>query len=145
MWVEIVTLVVPGFNDSDQELTEIANFIHEVSPDIPWHVSAFRPEYKMKDKPRTSSAKLRKAVEIGYQTGLNYVYAGNMPGSVGEYENTFCHHCRSLLIKRQGYFILSYQITSEGSCPNCGTRIPGVWTEKPERFQRSGIGFPRMI
>jgi pyruvate formate lyase activating enzyme len=145
MWVEIVTLLVPDFNDSSQELVDIARFILSVSPNIPWHISAFRPDYKMMDKPRTSPAQLRKAVEIGFQEGLNYVYAGNMPGSVGEYENTLCHHCRSRLIQRQGYLILSYQITPQGTCPDCGTRIPGHWTENPERLNRSGRGFPQMI
>ena len=145
MWVEIVTLLVPGFNDSSQELIDIARFIKSVSPNIPWHVSAFRPDYKMMDKPRTSTVQLRKAVEIGFQEGLNYVYAGNMPGNVGEYENTLCHHCRSRLIERRGYIILSYQITPQGTCPDCGTRIPGLWTENPEWLQKSGRGFPRMI
>lgn len=145
MWVEIVTLLVPGFNDSSQELVDIARFIQSVSPNIPWHISAFRPDYKMMDKPRTSTVQLRKAVEIGFQEGLNYVYAGNIPGGVGEYENTLCHHCRSRLIHRQGYLILSYQITPQGTCPDCGTRIPGRWTENPEHLNRSGRGFPQMI
>ena len=145
MWVEIVTLLVPGFNDSSQELVDIARFIQSVSPNIPWHISAFRPDYKMMDKPRTSSSQLRKAVEIGFQEGLNYVYAGNIPGGVGEYENTLCHHCRSRLIQRQGYLILNYRITPLGTCPDCGTKIPGRWTENPERLNRSGMGFPQMI
>lgn len=145
LWVEIVTLIVPGFNDSPGELLEIAGFIRSVSPNIPWHVSAFRPDYKMTDKPRTSVAQLLTAVDIGKKQGLNYIYAGNMPGSVGEYENTICHNCESILIDRQGYLIRKYRITAEGTCPDCETRIPGVWTEHPERINTAEPGFPRMI
>lgn len=145
LWVEIVTLIVPGFNDSPGELLEIAGFIRSVSHNIPWHVSAFRPDYKMTDKPRTSVAQLLTAVDIGKKQGLNYIYAGNMPGSVGEYENTICHNCESILIDRQGYLIRKYRITAEGTCPDCETRIPGVWTEHPERINTAEPGFPRMI
>ncbi|MCJ7717277.1 MAG: AmmeMemoRadiSam system radical SAM enzyme [Anaerolineales bacterium] len=145
LWVEIVTLIVPGFNDSSSELAEIAGFIKSVSKNIPWHVTAFRPDYKMTDKPRTSAAQLLKAVEIGKKQGLNYIYAGNMPGGVGEFEDTFCHNCQSSLIKRQGYLIKEYRITSEGTCPDCETSIPGVWTKHPDQINTSGFGFPRMI
>lgn len=144
-WVEIVTLIIPGFNDSPGELSDIAGFIRSVSPHIPWHVTAFRPDYKMMDKPRTSAAQLLTAVDIGKKQGLNYIYAGNMPGSVGKYENTICHNCQSSLIDRRGYLILKYLITAEGTCPDCETRIPGVWTEHPERINTAGPGFPRMI
>lgn len=145
LWVEIVTLIVPGFNDSPGELLETAGFIRSVSPNIPWHVSAFRPDYKMTDKPRTSVAQLLTAVDIGKKQGLNYIYAGNMPGSVGEYENTICHNCESILIDRRGYLIRKYRITAEGTCPDCETRIPGVWTEHPEKINTADPGFPRMI
>ncbi len=145
LWVEIVTLIVPGFNDSTSELLEIAGFIQSVSPNIPWHVTAFRPDYKMTDQPRTSAAQLLNAVEIGKKQGLNYIYAGNMPGGVGEFENTACHNCHALLIKRQGYLIKEYRITSEGRCPDCDTVIPGVWTEHPEQINTTGFSFPRMI
>ena len=126
-WVEIVTLLVPGFNDSEDELRDMAAFIHSISPDIPWHVTAFRPEYKMRDRSRTSVQQIRDAVEIGYQTGLRYVYGGNMPGSLGKYEHTACHNCQAVLIKRWGFSITQYNITVEGKCPDCGAAIPGVW------------------
>lgn len=126
-WVEIVTLLVPGFNDSKDELQDMAAFIHSIAPGIPWHVTAFRPEYKMRDKPRTSVRQIQDAVEIGYQTGLQYVYGGNLPGSLGRYEHTNCHKCQAALIKRWGFSISSYRITAEGTCPECGTSIPGIW------------------
>jgi pyruvate formate lyase activating enzyme len=133
LWVEIVTLLVPGFNDSESELHEMASFIYSVAPEIPWHVTAFRPDYKMLDKPRTSQQQIIKAVEIGYQEGLQYVYGGNLPGSLGRYEHTSCHHCQAMLIKRRGFSIQEYLITSEGDCPVCGTKIPGVWSAAPPR------------
>ncbi|MEJ2413451.1 MAG: AmmeMemoRadiSam system radical SAM enzyme [Anaerolineales bacterium] len=129
-WVEIVTLLVPGFNDSNEELQEMADFIYSVSPEIPWHVTAFRPEYKMRDVPRTNYRQILEAVEIGYQTGLQYVYGGNLPGSLGKYEHTHCHNCQAPLIKRMGFSIQQYRITGEGTCPDCGTRIPGVWRDQ---------------
>jgi len=129
-WVEIVTLLVPGFNDSIEELQEMADFIYSISPEIPWHVTAFRPEYKMRDVPRTNYRQILEAVEIGYQTGLQYVYGGNLPGSLGKYEHTHCHNCQALLIKRMGFSIQQYRITGEGTCPDCGTRIPGVWRDQ---------------
>lgn len=133
LWVEIVTLLVPGFNDSVSELQEMAAFIHSVSPEIPWHVTAFHPEYKMLDKPRTAHQQIIKAVEIGYKEGLQYVYGGNLPGGLGKYEHTSCHHCQAMLIKRRGFFIQEYNITPEGFCPECGTKIPGIWSVTPPR------------
>lgn len=126
-WLEIVTLIVPGFNDSDDELRDAARFIHSVSPDIPWHVTAFNKDYKMRDPDNTDAQTLVRAAEIGYGEGLRYVYAGNRPGQVGPYENTFCPTCQATLIRRLGYVILDYQLTPEGTCPECDTRIPGMW------------------
>jgi pyruvate formate lyase activating enzyme len=131
LWVEIVTLLVPGFNDSNSELREMAAFIHSVSADIPWHITAFRPDYKMMDRPRTGQKQIISAVEIGYETGLHYVYGGNLPGSLGKYEHTWCHQCQTMLIKRRGFFIQKYQITPDGCCPECGTKIPGIWSVNP--------------
>lgn len=145
MWVEIVTLLVPGFNDSPDELEDMAKFIQSVSPEIPWHITAFRPEYKMMERARTSAAQILKGVEIGYQHGLQYVYGGNLPGSLGKYENTSCHHCQALLIKRRGYLIQQYRITGKGTCPDCGTRIPGVWTKNPSNKKPSRSGFPMIL
>lgn len=127
LWVEIVTLLVPGFNDSKGELKDMASFIHSVSPEIPWHITAFRPEYKMLDKSRTTVKQILDAVDIGYRTGLQYVYGGNLPGSLGKYEHTSCHKCQALLIKRWGFSIQQYRITREGKCPECGAKIPGIW------------------
>jgi len=125
-WVEIVTLVVPGFNDSDKELTKIAEFLASVSVDLPWHVTAFRQDYKMSDHADTAPATLLRAADIGKKAGLHYVYAGNLPGHVGSHENTYCHACRTLLIERRGYAVLKNTL-QKGACPTCHTPIPGVW------------------
>ncbi len=145
LWVEVVTLVVPGFNDSTEELMDAARFIASVSPEIPWHVTAFHPDYKMTDPPPTSVRTLLRAAEIGQEAGLNYVYAGNIPGRVGEYENTVCPKCQTLLIQRSGYVIHSYRLTAEGSCPKCGHTIAGVWSEHPEAVRLEGPGMPRWV
>ncbi|MDX1919779.1 MAG: AmmeMemoRadiSam system radical SAM enzyme [Candidatus Caenarcaniphilales bacterium] len=126
-WLEIVTLTIPGFNDSEKELRDTAQFIKSVSPDIPWHVTAFHKDYRMQDKDETDSQILIKATEIGYEEGLNFVYPGNRPGRVGRYENTFCPSCKSTLIERIGYVVLSYHLKDDGSCHNCGANIPGIW------------------
>ena len=90
-WVEVVTLVVPGHNDSDEELRDAARFLASLSPDLPWHVTAFHPDYRMAGTPpRQPSATLLRAAEIGREEGLRYVYAGNLPGRVGDGETTFC-------------------------------------------------------
>ncbi|MBM3888055.1 MAG: AmmeMemoRadiSam system radical SAM enzyme [Verrucomicrobia bacterium] len=126
-WVEIVTLVVPGFNDSESELRDIARFIKSVSPDIPWHTTAFHSDYRMDNGRYTSARQIMRAVEIGYEEGLHYVYAGNRPGDVGELENTRCHQCRTLLVEREGFSVLQNNIQA-GCCPKCATRTPGVWS-----------------
>ena len=126
-WVEIVTLVVPGMNDSEAELTDIARFLASVSPDIPWHVTAFHPDYKMPDPPRTSVEALLRAVEIGDEAGLHYVYAGNLPGHVKNRENTYCPGCRSLLVERVGFRVRENRLL-HGRCPDCALAIPGFWS-----------------
>jgi pyruvate formate lyase activating enzyme len=145
LWVEIVTLIIPGMNDSIDELMDAARFIASVSPDIPWHVTGFYPQYKMVDPPPTSSGALVRAAEIGLEAGLNFVYAGNLPGSVGEYESTFCPGCHKALVKRYGYVIEEYRITAEGTCPDCGARIPGIWTQNPASVRLEGLGMPRRV
>ncbi len=144
-WVEVVTLVVPGFNDSTDELMDMARFVASVSPDIPWHVSAFHPDYRMTRPGRTPAKTLQRAAEIGQEAGLRYVYAGNMPGRIGDYEHTHCHHCQALLVKRYGYRIQDYRITGEGTCPECGTEIPGVWSDQPDQVRIGGPGLPRFL
>lgn len=127
-WLEVVTLVIPGFNDSDAELREIARFLVSTSPDIPWHVTAFHQDYKMTDHPNTTARMLIRAAEIGAAEGLRYVYAGNLPGQVGPFENTHCPSCKALLIERVGYRILLDVLTpNHGACPSCSSKIPGVW------------------
>ncbi len=127
-WVEVVTLVVPGHNDSDEELTDIARFLVSVSPDIPWHVTAFHPDYRMDDRGRTSARTLLRAAEIGTAEGLHFVYAGNLPGSVRSWENTYCPGCRALLVERFGFRVLQNRIAPSGACPDCGQAIAGVWS-----------------
>ncbi|MBP7688931.1 MAG: AmmeMemoRadiSam system radical SAM enzyme [Thermoflexales bacterium] len=128
LWTEIVTLIVPGFNDSPEELWDAARFIASVSPDIPWHVTAFHPDYKMLDPEPTTAEMLLRAAEIGQEAGLHYVYAGNLPGQTRSYENTYCPQCSELLIARRGYRILQNKLAGRGICPTCGTVIPGIWT-----------------
>jgi pyruvate formate lyase activating enzyme len=125
-WLEIVSLLIPGYNDSSEELRDMARFIASVSPDIPWHVTAFHKDYKMTDPDNTPPSTLLRGVDIGYSEGLRYVYAGNLPGRLGPYENTYCPRCRALLIERHGFRILQNNLR-QGACPNCRTSIPGRW------------------
>jgi len=129
LWLEIVTLLIPGFNDSPDELRRLAEFVAELSPDIPWHVTAFHTDYKMQgDGQRNTSAEdLLRAAEIGQQAGLRYIYAGNLPGMVGRTEDTRCPQCSETLIRRRGYLIEEYRLNSEGRCPRCACQIPGRW------------------
>jgi pyruvate formate lyase activating enzyme len=129
LWVEVVTLIIPGFNDSNEELWDAARFLAGVSPDIPWHVTAFHKDYRMTSPDNTSPQTLIRAAEIGREAGLRYVYAGNLPGHVGEYESTHCPKCSYQLVKRSGYFIEKNRITVEGKCPKCGQRIAGLWSK----------------
>ncbi|MBV9209256.1 MAG: AmmeMemoRadiSam system radical SAM enzyme [Acidobacteria bacterium] len=127
-WEEIVTLVIPGFNDSDEELKRAADFIASVSPDIPWHVTAFHQDYRMTENANTTAEQLIRACEIGRSAGLRYIYAGNLPGRVGRWENTYCPACDELLIERYGYIIKQMKVTPKGLCPNCSNSIPGMWS-----------------
>nr|MBN1229485.1 AmmeMemoRadiSam system radical SAM enzyme [Anaerolineae bacterium] len=127
MWVEVVTLVIPGMNDSSDELWDAARFIHSVSPDIPWHVTAFHPDYQMTDRGRTPVDTLVRAAEIGLEAGLNYVYAGNLPGQTQNWEDTRCPECQETLIRRVGFRIITNRITATGTCPVCGHGIAGIW------------------
>lgn len=124
VWVEVTTLIIPGHNDSDQTLGDIASFIHSVDPALPWHVTQFYPTYQLMDSPRTPLETLRRAVEIGHKAGLKYVYEGNVPGAGGE--NTFCSKCGELVIKRLGFAVLENNLR-HGACPHCGAKVDGVW------------------
>jgi pyruvate formate lyase activating enzyme len=126
-WLEIVTLLIPGFNDSREELNRLTSFIASVSPDIPWHVTAFHGDYKMTEPESTSAEMLLSAADLGRANGLRHVYAGNLPGQVGDLENTRCAACGDLLVARYGYHIRDYRVTSDGRCPQCHAAVPGRW------------------
>lgn len=126
VWVEVVTLCVPGLNDSDAELRDLARFLVSVSPDLPWHVTAFHPDYRLTEPAPTSVRTLLRAAEIGRAAGLHFVYAGNLPGATGDWENTRCPGCGALLIERRGFRVLSQRLRA-GRCPDCLRVIPGVW------------------
>ncbi len=131
IWLEVVTLVVPDFNDAEHELREAAEFLADVSRDIPWHVTAFHPQYRMPETPATEPDTLMRAVRYGADVGLRYIYPGNLPGRVGRWEDTRCPECASTLVRRSGFDVLENRVVSDeacvGYCPDCGTVIPGVW------------------
>lgn len=126
-WVEVVTLLVPGVNNSDEEIGQLTAFLAGVSPDIPWHVTAFHPDYRMRDRAGTTPEMLVHAAEIGQRAGLRFVYAGNAAGQVGDYESTHCPSCHETLVQRRAYWIGACGVTADGRCPACQTVIPGRW------------------
>ena len=138
-WLEIVTLVVPGFNDSEAELAGMAGFIAGISRDIPWHVTAFHKDFKMTGPDDTPPGTLVRAAALGRAAGLRYVYAGNLPGETGELENTRCPSCGCAVVERRGFRVLRNRLSSDGKCPACGTAIPGVWGVLP-RHREEGAG-----
>jgi pyruvate formate lyase activating enzyme len=127
LWLEVVSLIIPGFNSSDAELRAMARFLASLSRDIPWHVTGFHKDYHMTDPEDTEPSQLVRAAEIGAEEGLHFVYAGNRPGQVGRWENTYCPSCGETLIERIGYLIRNYHLTTDGRCPTCQTAIPGIW------------------
>jgi pyruvate formate lyase activating enzyme len=133
IWLEVTTLVVPGQNDSEEELRDIARFIaDELGPKVPWHVSRFHPDYKMTEVAATPTATIDRALAIGREAGLWYCYGGNIPGHPSE--NTYCHACRELLIQRWGFSIRKNAVV-DGKCSKCGTAVDGVSLERlPEQF-----------
>ena len=139
VWVEIVTLLVAGFNDSEAELTRLTEFVASVSSDIPWHVTAFHQDYRMTDPANTTPAMLVRAANIARRAGLRYVYAGNAPGHVGTLEHTHCASCGERVISRYGYFIQQYGLQADGSCPRCRASVPGIWNA---RFEGQRTAFP---
>lgn len=126
-WVEIVTLLVPGFNDQGDAVRRMADAIAAVSPTIPWHVTAFHQDYRMTDPRNTTVEDLVRACETGQEAGLRFVYAGNLPGRVGRWEHTWCPDCGSILVERYGYDIHQQRVTRAGTCPDCSAHVPGVW------------------
>jgi pyruvate formate lyase activating enzyme len=127
LWLEIVTLVVPGFNSTDEELTRIAEFIAGISVDVPWHVTAFHSDYQMQSTSSTTPAQLLRAAQIGRGAGLRFVYCGNRPGKTDDWESTHCPQCDETVVERMGFHVLANRLEN-GACPRCGTVIPGVWS-----------------
>jgi pyruvate formate lyase activating enzyme len=140
IWTEVVTLVVPGMNDSDAELRGIAEFLASVSIDLPWHVTAFHPDYKMNDRGPTGADTLLRAVRFGQEAGLRYVYAGNIPGRVGTFENTYCPCCRELVVERRGFRVVRMDI-ADNRCPSCRTEIAGAWGGARSVGPSTGVPF----
>lgn len=124
IWEEVTTLIIPGLNDSEKELNQIAKFLSDISKDLPWHISAFYPCYKMLTQAPTSQEALISACEIGKKAGLQYVYTGNIPNS--NYESTYCPKCNSLIIERWGMEVLENNLEN-GKCSKCNTKIQGKW------------------
>ncbi|MBN2283709.1 MAG: AmmeMemoRadiSam system radical SAM enzyme [Deltaproteobacteria bacterium] len=124
IWLEITTLLIPGLNDSDEELADIARYIHSLGDGTPWHISRFHPQYRLLNIPPTPVETLHRARRCGIEAGLKYVYTGNVPGDEGE--NTYCHHCGNLLIERYGFRIGRINIKN-GACVKCGTAAEGIW------------------
>lgn len=123
VWVEVTTLIIPGLNDTKEQLRWIAEAIRGISPAIPWHVSRFFPAYRMAEVPPTSREKLAEAVRIGREVGLLHVYMGNTPGHG---EDTCCPQCGEVVIRRRGYLVRD-NLLQDGVCPSCGTKIDGRW------------------
>jgi pyruvate formate lyase activating enzyme len=144
VWVEVVTLVVPGFNDDEAELGQIAAFLASVSRDIPWHVTAFHPDFKFTEPPPTQARQLIRAAEIGTGAGLRFVYAGNATGRVGEWENTRCPGCGATLIERQGFTVRANRLR-DGACPKCGVVLPGIWGQTPAAPATAGWRMPKRV
>jgi pyruvate formate lyase activating enzyme len=123
VWLEVTTLLIPGLNDDTAELRQLATFIRRLGPETPWHVSRFHPTYRMLDRPSTPISTLHQARQIGLEAGLHYVYTGNIPGD--DAENTYCHQCGNLLIKRRGYSI-SRQGIHGSLCNGCNSQLAGI-------------------
>ena len=123
IWMEITTLLLPGQNDSEEELKKLADFlVTRAGPDVPWHISRFYPQYKYTDSQPTPLESMQRAEEIGKAAGLHYVYLGNVPGTKSE--NTYCYHCGRVLIERRGYTVVANHV-KDSKCPHCGTAIAG--------------------
>ncbi len=125
VWVEITTLLIPGLNDSNEELKDIASFIAGLGKEIPWHISRFHPQFKMLNLPVTPIASLQRAREIGLLAGLKYVYSGNVPGEEGE--NTCCFQCGNCLVERYGFQVINVNL-QDIKCNRCGTVLEGIFT-----------------
>mgnify|MGYP005843202885 CR=1 FL=1 len=126
IWVEVTTLLIPGMNDNESELREIAEFISkDLGPETPWHVTRFHPDFHMDNIPPTPISTLNKARQIGLDAGLQYVYEGNVPGSEGS--STTCPGCGCELVSRYGFRVTNNRAAT-GACPQCGKPIAGIWS-----------------
>ncbi|MBF0492318.1 MAG: AmmeMemoRadiSam system radical SAM enzyme [Deltaproteobacteria bacterium] len=133
VWLEVTTLLIPGENDSEEELEEMTQWFYEnLGPEVPLHVSAFHPDYKMRDKIHTPQTSLSKAREIAQKNGLFYVYTGNVQDEEGQ--STYCSQCHTKLIGRNGYQLTSWNLDPQGKCQNCGTRCAGFFDRAPENW-----------
>jgi pyruvate formate lyase activating enzyme len=130
VWLEITTLLIPGENDSDEEIHAMSAWVVEhLGPDVPWHFTAFHPDYRMNDRPRTPAASLTRARAIARGCGVRHVYTGNVYDPAGQ--STYCHSCGELVIERDGYTLGRFRLDEAGRCAACGTRCPGVFESKP--------------
>lgn len=135
VWLEITTLLIPGENDSERELQEMSHWVvDQLGPDVPWHFSAFHPDWKMKEVPATPPSTLRRAREIARSNGVRHVYVGNVHDE--EADSTYCHECNRLLIGRDWYELTEWHLAAKGKCPDCGTVLPGVFEDKPGAWGR---------
>lgn len=127
IWIETTTLLIPGLNDSEEEIRSIAEFQASLDPSMPWHISAFHPMYKMNDVPRTPASTLSRAYEIGKEAGLKYVYVGNIDDE--SRESTYCPSCHKMVIGRHGHIgqFVTNHLVEKNHCPACGSEIEGVW------------------
>jgi pyruvate formate lyase activating enzyme len=145
-WLEVVTLVVPGFSSDEGELRAAAEFLAGVDRNIPWHVTAFHEDYKMLGTGNTTARTLVQACEIGAAAGLNFVYAGNLPGCVGPWEQTRCPSCSTVVIERVGFHIIANRLGPDGACPSCRAQLPGIFANPHGRSAPSrGHGWVRPV
>ena len=130
VWFEITTLLIPGANDSDVELEAMSAWVAEhLGADVPWHFTAFHPDYRMRDRPRTPPATLHRARRIAKSMGIRHVYTGNVLDRTGQ--STACHACGAIVIGREGYTLDAWNLDATGACRDCGARLPGVFESEP--------------
>ena len=129
VWLELTTLLIPGYNDSEEEINEMTQWVvKELGPDVPMHFTAFHPDWKMLDVPPTPFGTLTKAREIALTNGVRYAYTGNVHDEAGE--STYCHHCGEKLIGRDWYVLSTWNLDEHGACKKCGTPCAGVFEAK---------------
>lgn len=126
VWLEITTLLIPGLNDSDEEIEKMTQWVVEnLGSDVPWHFTAFHPDWRMRDIPATPRETLARARRIAMKNGVRYAFTGNIHDPAGH--STYCHNCRTLLIGRDGYEITNWRLSPDGKCDNCAAPCAGVF------------------